>query len=152
MTHKECVEAATDWLSSKSEIILPEFFCWNAELADVIGFGSRYTTLVECKISRGDFLADKNKPFRFRPERGMGDLRYYCCPKGLIKAEELPPKWGLVYIYPSGHVKRVVEASLQPKDLKSEHHLLFYYARRAQQAGVHNAILATRLISHARPD
>lgn len=145
MTHKECVESATYWLQGKCDVVLPEFFTWNDELCDVIGFGYKYSTMIECKIGRGDFLKDKKKTFRAYPERGMGDLRYYCCPKGLIKPEELPDKWGLIYIYPSGYIKRVKEASIQPKNVKSEAHLLFYYARRAQQANVHNIILAHRV-------
>ena len=32
----------------------------------------------------------------------MGDRRYYLAPKGIIKAEELPGKWGLLEPYGSG--------------------------------------------------
>ena len=100
--------------------------------------------MVECKVGRGDFLGDKRKSFRRLPEGGVGNMRYYCCPAGLIKPQELPEHWGLVYVYPSGFVKRVVEASHQPRNIKAEHHLLFYYARRAVYAGVHSAVLAHR--------
>lgn len=143
-THKDCVSAATYWLNGKCEIVLPEFFTWNPELPDVIGFKRRESIVVECKISRSDFLADKKKPFRVMPDRGMGDKRYYCCPQGLIKPDELPPSWGLVYIYPSGTVRLIKKAFRQPKDHSAEFHVLFYYARRAQQAGVHKAIIAQR--------
>ena len=32
------------------------------------------------------------------PESGMGQLRYYFCPLGVIRPEDLPPKWGLLYV------------------------------------------------------
>ena len=44
------------------------------------------------------FLADRSKPHRLNPEMGMGKYRYYICPTGLIKPEELPEKWGLIYV------------------------------------------------------
>lgn len=145
MTHKECVEFASRWLRNKCDVQMWEFFCWNAELADVIGFKMRYSILIECKVNRRDFLGDKKKRFRILPERGMGDLRYYCCPIGLIKPEELPPQWGLLYVYPSGFIKRIVQATNQPKNLEAEHHLLFYYARRAVYAGAHAAVMSHRM-------
>jgi len=144
LSHKECVAAANYWLSNRCTVTFPEFFCWNDELADVIGFKRSQTYLIECKVSRGDFLSDKKKLFRLHPERGMGDFRYYCCPKYLIKPTELPDGWGLIYIYPSGHVRRVKESSRHEKSLQAEHHLLFYYAKRAVEAGVHRVILDQR--------
>lgn len=160
MTHTECVEYAARYLSQRCPVVLPEFFSWNGELADVIGFKNDFSTLIECKVSRGDFLKDKHKPFRANPEKGMGDRRYYCCPKGLIKPEELPEGWGLLYIYPSGLV-REVKASYIPdpdplnadswkyngcfkKNKEAEFHLLYYYARRANYAGVHKTIVEYR--------
>ncbi len=148
MTHGECVEAATKWLWSRNDIVLPEFFCFNSELPDAIGFKMQHSTVVECKISRSDFLADKKKPCRNleHPEVGMGNLRYYCCPKGMIQPEELPERWGLLYVYPSGFTKRIIDAGWhQKKDIVSEHHLLFYYARRAVYAGVHSTALSHRM-------
>lgn len=69
------------------------------EYADVIGFGSGgHSVLVEVKVSRSDFLADKKKPFRKNPSMGMGSERYYCCPNGMIKPTELPEGWGLIYV------------------------------------------------------
>lgn len=145
MTHAECVTAATYWLIPKCDITLPEFFCWNNELADVIGFKTGgQSIMIECKVSRSDFLRDKKKSFRRLPDMGMGNQRYYCCPTGLIKPTELPEKWGLIYVYPSGYIKRIVGAGWQPKNMAAEHHLLFYYARRAVHAGVHSSVLAHR--------
>jgi hypothetical protein len=52
--------------------------------------------LVECKVSRADFLADAGKPFRMKPEEGMGSQRFYMVPSGMIRREELPRHWGLL--------------------------------------------------------
>jgi hypothetical protein len=54
--------------------------------------------MIECKASRGDFLSDGKKIFRKSPHMGMGDFRFYLCPKGLILPEDLPEKWGLVWV------------------------------------------------------
>jgi hypothetical protein len=145
MTHKECVQAATHYLSRRTDVTLPEFFCWNGELPDVIGFKMRHSDLIECKVSRSDFLADKRKSFRNEQSgKGMGDYRYYCCPKGLISTEELPDGWGLLYVYPSGLVRQVKDSRKFEKNIQAEHHLLFYYARRAIFAGVHSTVMAHR--------
>lgn len=145
MTHAECVEVASAYLNKRCNVVLPEFFSHNSELPDVIGFNSRAeSTMVECKVSRADFLKDKKKTFRVWSEKGMGDYRYYCCPKGLIKESEIPDGWGLLYIYPSGKARKVVHALRLNKNLDAEHYLLYYYARRAVYAGVHASILAYR--------
>lgn len=151
ITHTQCVEFAARYLRKRCPVVLPEFFSWNAELPDVIGFKNHLSTLIECKISRSDFLADRHKHFRMFPEKGMGDRRYYCCPKGLIQKEELPYGWGLLYIYPNGSVREIKESyckdserGLFKKNKEAEFHLLYYYARRANYAGVHGAILEYR--------
>jgi len=73
----------------------------NREIPDAIGFNYKgYCTIIECKASRADFLADKKKDFRARPERGMGVLRYFMVPAGLVAKEEVPEGWGLIYVYP----------------------------------------------------
>jgi hypothetical protein len=51
---------------------------------------------VECKVSRADFFADQEKPFRKNPELAMGCERFYLVPQGLISPHELPGKWGLL--------------------------------------------------------
>jgi len=52
--------------------------------------------LVECKVTRADFLADREKPFRQKPEKGVGSERFYLTPPALAKIEELPAGWGLL--------------------------------------------------------
>lgn len=67
------------------------------ERCDAILFNSFSSFMIETKISRSDFLIDFKKPHR-QEGCGVGNYRYYACPNGLIKPEELPPKWGLIYV------------------------------------------------------
>lgn len=145
MSHAACVGAAAEYMHRHANVVLPEFFTHNAELPDILAFDMRLSTVVECKVSRGDFLKDAKKSFRLNPNSGMGDYRYYCCPKDLIKPEELPFGWGLLYVYPSGAIRKQREAThFFKKDINAEYHALFYYARRAYYAGVHQRVLDYR--------
>lgn len=99
MKHQQLVRLAELWLRRKYRcgIVLSEQSCLSGETPDVIAWkGKCRSVLVECKISRADFLADREKPFRRHPELGMGCERFYLTPAGLIAADELPPKWGLL--------------------------------------------------------
>jgi len=72
----------------------------NGERPDAIGWRDGLSILVECKVSRADFLSDRNKRFRKAPELGMGDWRFFLCPPGVIAIEDLPAGWGLLHAYP----------------------------------------------------
>ncbi len=77
------------------------------EIVDAIGIKTAEgteTIVVEVKVSRADFLADRKKPFRAEPESGMGNYRYYMCPEGLIELADLPPKWGLLHVGAKGKI------------------------------------------------
>lgn len=108
MTHKELVDIAGKWAIGRHQIVICEkasFF----ENPDVMAFSWSFTTLIECKISRADFLRDKYKPTRRRDHSEndlcMGNYRIYCCPKGLLKEDDIPDSWGLLEVYPSGYAK-----------------------------------------------
>ena len=99
MKHAQLVAQAEDWLRHKygCGIVLSEQYCVTGEVPDVIGWkASCQSVLVECKVSRGDFLIDANKSFRARPEEGLGSKRLYMAPSGIIRPEELPRHWGLL--------------------------------------------------------
>jgi hypothetical protein len=98
MTHAQLVEKAISWLRFyRCGIILSEQACINGEIPDAIGWKrANNSVLVECKISRSDFLADRAKPFREKADFGLGCERYYLAPAGLIRPEELPASWGLL--------------------------------------------------------
>src|SRR5438309_6651396 len=99
MTHAQLVRMGEHWLRTRYRcgIVLSEQSCASGETPDVIGWkGSCRSVVVECKISRADFLADRDKPFRKDPGLGMGCERLYLVPCGLVGKHELPPKWGLL--------------------------------------------------------
>ncbi|PYX49035.1 MAG: hypothetical protein DMG79_10085 [Acidobacteria bacterium] len=69
----------------------------SGEMPDAIGWKrASHSVLVECKVTRADFLADRGKPFRQEPEKGVGSERFYLTPPALVKNEELPLGWGLL--------------------------------------------------------
>jgi hypothetical protein len=67
------------------------------EEPDAIGWRSGVSILVECKTSLADFKRDSKKWWRRVPNVGMGNWRFYLCPKNVIKPEDLPLGWGLIY-------------------------------------------------------
>jgi hypothetical protein len=68
-------------------------------MPDAIGWKKAcHSVLIECKVSRADFLADRDKPWRLDPQTGVGGERYYLAPRGLIRKEELPRGWGLLEV------------------------------------------------------
>jgi hypothetical protein len=108
LTHADLVERAARWLrnTKRCGVVLTE--CSNGrEIADAMGWNMRQSLLVECKTSRADFLRDRHKPTRRIPELGCGNYRYYMTPRGLLRIEELPEKWGLLEIH--GKIVRVVK-------------------------------------------
>jgi hypothetical protein len=98
MTHARLVEKAVHWLRRyRCGVVLSEQACVSGEMPDAIGWKRTcHSVLVECKITRSDFLADRAKPFRLKPEQGVGCERFYLVPAGLIRREELPASWGLL--------------------------------------------------------
>lgn len=98
MTHAQLVEKAVRWLRRyRCGVVLSEQACVSGEMPDAIGWKRAcHSVLVECKVTRSDFLADRSKPFRLKPEQGVGCERFYLAPAGLIRSEELPKGWGLL--------------------------------------------------------
>jgi len=101
-THADLVKVAGRWLRNTAgcSVVLEELCAatGNGENPDAIGWRCGQTMLVECKTSRSDFLADRKKPFRVDPSRGLGLYRYFMAPKGLLRADEMPERWGLLEV------------------------------------------------------
>lgn len=103
------------------------------EEADAIGWTScGHATLIECKATRDDFLSDKTKSFRRRPETGMAVLRYYLTNEGIISTSELPSNWGLLVLK---NDKFQTRAKPQPQkaDTQTEKTLILSAIRRIGQ-------------------
>jgi len=98
MTHAQLVEKAVRWLRHyRCGVVLSEQACVSGEMPDAIGWKRAcHSVLVECKVTRTDFLADRAKPFRQKPEKGVGSERFYLTPPALVQAAELPEGWGLL--------------------------------------------------------
>ena len=99
MTHQQLIDLGEQWLRRRYRcgIVLSEQSCASGEMPDVIGWkNSCRSVLIECKVSRSDFLADREKPFRKKPEIGMGCERFYLARQGMIRKDELPTAWGLL--------------------------------------------------------
>ena len=96
--HAELVARAARWLHKTKghAVVLTEIGAAGYEHPDVIGWKAGFSTMIECKTSRADFLADRKKPFRQNPSAGLGRFRWYCAPPGLIEPADLPEAWGLV--------------------------------------------------------
>ena len=109
---------AVRWLRSyRCGVVLSEQACVSGEMPDAIGWKQTcHSVLVECKVSRGDFLADREKPFRRNPELGVGCERFYFAPRRLIRVAELPVGWGLLEVH--GREVEIVKPSA--KNLRRE--------------------------------
>jgi len=130
MTHAILVKRARAWLFARYPVIISDLMS-GRETADVIGLGHGNSALIECKSSRADFLADRKKFFRRVPELGLGNLRYYLCPQGLIKSNEVPEHWGLLYC--SGRrISIIQEPENLPKDHQAEISLVISILRRVK--------------------
>ena len=109
-----------------------EFAATSKESPDIIGWSTGFSTLIECKATRSDFLNDSKKIVRRNPKTGMGQRRYYLCPSGIIEIEDLPKKWGLLWAE-KGRVTVKREARGHPdRSLIAELRFLNSMLRRAQ--------------------
>ena len=85
----------------KFKYVAVEINTASAENPDVWGYDGCYSAVIEVKTSHSDFLADKKKWCRSKEaEEGgflAGTFRWYLCPEGVIKPEEVPEGWGLLY-------------------------------------------------------
>ena len=118
MTHAALVRKAVEWLRSyRCGVVLSEQACVSGEMPDAIGWKSAcHSVLVECKVSRADFLADRAKPFRQNQEIGVGCERFYLAPKALVHPEELPAGWGLLEL----HARKIEMIRASKKNLRSD--------------------------------
>ena len=100
--HSDLQEKARNYLLDKSYWITDvEVMAGNyGSICDVWGMrseiGNFETCGIEVKVSRADFK--KNKPKEYRTEScPMANRHYILCPTGLIKIDEVHPKWGLLW-------------------------------------------------------
>lgn len=134
--HEEMVLAACRWLkkTKRCGLVFAEpgkNVC--SEEPDALGFRTSglHSMVVECKTSRSDFLADAKKPHR--RHGGMGVCRWYLVPTGMVKPEEVPEGWGLLYLE-GKKVREVLDAPLQAdRNMRDEMTWLYCVALRHQK-------------------
>jgi hypothetical protein len=133
MQHSTLVAMGVRWLSRQCSVVLYEFAAEADENPDVIGWApGAGSVLIECKLTRSDFLKNAAKPARRNPRTGMGQRRYYLCPQELIQVKDLPAKWGLLWAT-KGQVIVKREARGHPeRNLAAEVRFLSSMLRRAQ--------------------
>lgn len=144
VTHSLLIERAARWLEREAVAVITDMtYACSTETADVIGWDARgYSSLIEVKVSRSDFLADKHKPHRKEPGRGMGSARWYCAPKGLLKPEDMPHGWGLLEW--TGKKIRVVHRPEVPPHV-------FQWDQQGQRCEIGLLISALRRIAQTTP-
>jgi len=135
LTHNDIVKYSRKVLKRSGKfwtcpVTFMELSTANNEIPDVIGFHSGGSALIEAKASRNDFLSDKKKFFRKNSYMGMGNYRFYACPTNMISKEELPEKWGLIYVSDKGRCTIIVKPEKQEANIKAEHSFLYSVIRR----------------------
>jgi hypothetical protein len=145
-THSELVKIAEKWLykTMNCGVVITELVSYANEIPDAFGMRSFYSILIECKTSRSDFFADRKKIFRQMPEQGIGDYRFFLCDEGLIKPEDLPERWGLLWwngkqvkriVGPKGNIWSNFPEFKFEKDSRQEYKIFFSALRRVQLRG-----------------
>src|SRR5712672_2656983 len=131
--HSTIVAMGVPWLRRQCSVVLYEFSTAADENPDVIGWApAAGSVLIECKLSRSDFLRDAAKTVRMNPRAGMGQRRYYLCPSDLIEVKDLPPKWGLLWATRGQVIVKREARGHSERNLTAEIHFLSSMLRRAQ--------------------
>ena len=140
--HSRLCKRALAFLNNtvKCQIAVSEM-SYGREIPDAIGWRWDDSVLIECKVSRADFLRDKKKASRKEGSKALGKYRLYLCPPGVIAPADLPPRWGLLYaegrsirkvVYPIGYSMNYGswEQFRHEADVEREMQLLVAIARR----------------------
>src|SRR5260370_40824258 len=98
-------------------------------MGGAVGGGS---ILIECKVSRSDFIRNAAKMVRRNPRAGMGQRRYYLCPPDLIQVKDLPAKWGLLWASKGQVIVKREARGCPDRNLAAEVQFLSSMLRRAQ--------------------
>ncbi|HHE0459712.1 TPA: hypothetical protein ACN331_002549 [Vibrio parahaemolyticus] len=146
-----CIRGKT-WLKNTygCQTAFKEIDTTGGEQPDCFGIRHGLTILIEVKTSKSDYLADFKKPWR-QEGKGMGQVRYYLTPKGLLNPKvDLPKGWGLLEatakqikvvaginprkddLYPIHILKSHPEFIFESRDTFSELYLLNSVIRRIE--------------------
>jgi hypothetical protein len=132
MLHATLVQLGVRWLSRQCSVVLFEAAAVKKEIPDVIGWTGPRAILIECKVSRADFLRDALKITRTSPKAGMAHRRYYLCPAGVVQIGDLSPKWGLLWAEKGRITVQRDARGFPQRNLLAEVQFLSAMLRRAQ--------------------
>lgn len=106
---KECFNKGFCRECRKYNYVTVELNTYGAEQTDIWGWDGCSTAVIEVKTSHADFLNDTKKKCRSKEYKNLwcGNVRWYLCPDGVIKPDELPENWGLLY-WDGKNIKHVV--------------------------------------------
>lgn len=133
--HYEMCLLGAKWMTKQHyysfKYVAVELVSMSPEQPDVWGTNGSYSMLIEVKTSRADFLNDMKKKVRNGALQrfALGNYRYYLVPEGMVKAAELPEKWGLLE-WDGKEIKVTVKAELQKCENRGELMLLCSIMRR----------------------
>lgn len=131
ITHDQLIFRAKKWLENQScGVILTEYVSYATSIPDAIGLNHMRSIVIECKVSRSDFMADQKKDHRHFINQ-LGNYRYYLTPPNIVCKEDIPEDWGLLYVMD----KRIIKVKEAPPHLETEvkvaeWQLLYSLARR----------------------
>lgn len=112
--------AAEPW-QTPNMLSTVELVCYGTELADVYATNRCTSTVIEVKTTHSDFINDKKKYARSEQaekcKQQLGNYRYYLCPEGVIKPDELPEGWGLL----TWNGKKISKTVPAPKCFETDH-------------------------------
>lgn len=130
--HEELVRRAVRWLRGKHScaVVFAEMTSAVSETPDVIGWHRTVSHVVECKVSRSDFLRDRMK-MHARAEESMGHFRWYLTPPGIVRAEEIEGRYGLAELHGSRIVVRAEAPMREGRAWQNEIRLLVSAVQRA---------------------
>lgn len=100
------------------------------ERPDAIGWlRDLESILIECKVTADDFREEwrriERKEFRRSPGQGVGALRYYLAPRGVIDQLAVKPTgWGLLEMWPNGAISMAWESARFETNCAQEMRLL----------------------------
>ncbi len=132
-THEDLRKRAVKWLTNtcRCGVVLSEMVSVAGETPDAIGWNGGRSILVERKVSRADFHANKTKLFS-RVGGGVGRQRYFLCPERLLtEADVAGSDYGLLWDRGS-HITKVVQAPPRESDLQNEVYMLTSALRRVK--------------------
>ncbi len=131
MTHDELVLRGRNWLKNNPNsrmrfpIILTEYKSYANSEPDVLGLNHARSVVIECKVSRSDYFADQKKRC-MRMSTRLGSYRYYLCPAGLLRVDDIKNGWGLLYCHPHKITIEKDATFYPPEETRPEEYQIMY--------------------------